>query len=139
MRCNSFCPKIQRQDCKFFVRDFLEYIRRVVLFQTNITKINQEEKQNIREKGFAEGIVDSFLVQDLSYNHWRPLLTIMPCTEKLQIFSIDLLEKPQILQVFLVLQTLNNKFRSMVKTYAKIAQNDDPCLNNKLFGVLTDG
>lgn len=41
------------QNCRFFVRDFLEYIKKVLALQLNVTKMTQEEQLFIREKAYA--------------------------------------------------------------------------------------
>jgi hypothetical protein len=61
------------QNCRFFVRDFLEYIKKVLSLQLNVTKVFQEERLMLKEKGFATGRVEGVLVQkiegiDVSYS-----------------------------------------------------------------------
>jgi hypothetical protein len=41
------------QNCRFFVRDFIEYIKKVLSLQLNVTKMSQEERLFIKEKGFT--------------------------------------------------------------------------------------
>jgi hypothetical protein len=58
------------------VRDFIEYIKKVLSLQLNVTKMSQEERLFIKEKGFAQGKVEAVLFQkiegldvsDRSYN-----------------------------------------------------------------------
>ncbi len=41
------------QNCRFFVRDFIEYIKKVLSLQLNVTKMSQEERLFVKEKGFT--------------------------------------------------------------------------------------
>lgn len=51
------------QNCRFFVRDFLEYIKKVMSMQLNVNKLQQEERLLLREKGFATGRIEGLLSQ----------------------------------------------------------------------------
>lgn len=49
------------QNCRFFVRDFIEYIKKVLSLQLNVTKMSQEERLFVKEKGFTQGKVEGVL------------------------------------------------------------------------------
>jgi hypothetical protein len=53
------------QNCRFFVRDFVEYIKKVLALQLNVTKMNQEEKFKIKEKGLVNGMIEGVLFQKI--------------------------------------------------------------------------
>ena len=49
------------QNARFFVRDFVEYIKKILNLQLNITKMNQEENLFMKEKGFTAGKIEGVL------------------------------------------------------------------------------
>ena len=53
------------QNCRFFVRDFIEYIKKVLSLQLNVTKMSQEERLFVKEKGFCSGKVEGILFQKI--------------------------------------------------------------------------
>ena len=53
------------QNCRFFVRDFIEYIKKVLSLQLNVTKMSQEERLFVKEKGFTQGKVEGVLFQKI--------------------------------------------------------------------------
>lgn len=53
------------QNCRFFVRDFIEYIKKVLSLQLNVTKMSQEERLLVKEKGFCAGKVEGILFQKI--------------------------------------------------------------------------
>jgi hypothetical protein len=48
---------------RFFLRDFLEYIKKVLTLQLNVVRIKMDERVQIREEGLCHGIVETVLLQ----------------------------------------------------------------------------
>ena len=44
--------------CQFFIRDYIEYIKRVLGMQKNVNKMRQVVKYDIKESGFANSKVE---------------------------------------------------------------------------------
>jgi hypothetical protein len=46
---------------RFLLRDFLEYIKKVMCLQLNVTKIKMDERVVIREEGLVTGVVEAMI------------------------------------------------------------------------------
>ena len=46
---------------RFFIRDFLEYIKKVMCLQLNVTKAKMDERVVIREEGLVTGVVEAMI------------------------------------------------------------------------------
>ena len=46
---------------RFLLRDFLEYIKKVMCLQLNVTKMKMDEKVVIREEGLVTGVVEAMI------------------------------------------------------------------------------
>eukprot|EP00347_Sterkiella_histriomuscorum_P012545 403368161 len=122
------------QNCRFFVRDFLEYIKKILALQLNVTKMNQEERLFIREKAFAQGRVEGVLFQKIEGID-RALFVVHSVRN---IHDIDY--ELRLLESFLPMQILNNKYRKEIKRAYDITEEfEEEIMNNKIYGVLTDG
>lgn len=47
------------------MRDFIEYIKKVLSLQLNVTKMSQEERLQVKEKGYAVGKAEGVLLQKI--------------------------------------------------------------------------
>jgi|LauGreDrversion4_2_1035121.scaffolds.fasta_scaffold618863_1 hypothetical protein len=48
---------------RFFLRDFLEYIKKVLSLQLNVIRIKMDERVSVREEGLCHGIIEAMLLQ----------------------------------------------------------------------------
>jgi hypothetical protein len=46
---------------RFLLRDFLEYIKKVMCLQLNVTKMKMDERVVIREEGLVTGVVEAMI------------------------------------------------------------------------------
>jgi len=47
---------------RFFLRDFLEYIKKVLSLQLNVIRIKMDERVSVREEGLCFGIIEAMLL-----------------------------------------------------------------------------
>ena len=94
----------------------------------------------IREKGFASGRIEGMIIQRIE-GIPRTLFTLMvtePGSLPLAAAGEDL--EIQLLQALLPMQCLNNQYREELKrTYDIASEFDEELMNNKVYGVVTDG
>ena len=47
---------------RFFLRDYMEYIKKVLTLQLNVVRIKMDERVQVREEGLCYGIVENVLL-----------------------------------------------------------------------------
>ncbi len=47
---------------RFFLRDFIEYIKKVLTLQLNVIRIKMDERVPVREEGLCHGIIETLLL-----------------------------------------------------------------------------
>ena len=89
--------------CQFFVRDYVEYIKRVLGMQKNVNKMRQVVKGEILEKGFAESRLEGGLTHRIE--GIERTLFIMECIHPDTEGGVD--NELHLLKVFAKLQMIN--------------------------------
>ena len=94
----------------------------------------------VREKGFASGRIEGMILQKIE-GISRALFTLMvtePGSDPLALQGEAL--ETMLLQALLPMQCLNNKYRDeLKKSYDIASEFEEELMNNKVYGVVTDG
>jgi hypothetical protein len=92
----------------------------------------------LREKGFATGRIEGMLSQRVE--GLERALFVLCVTEPGFVIADNKEIELLLLQTFLPIQILNNKYRKdLRKQYDLTAEFEEELLNNKIYGCLTDG
>lgn len=122
------------KNIRFFVRDWLEYCKKVLQLQLNVTRIRMDEMLQIQEEGLVSGRVDGALFQKIE--GVSRCLFLVGTTKEDEPLSVE----ADMLRMLLLMQVVNNQYRIDLRGVYDISERfEDDLLNNKVYGVLTSG
>lgn len=93
---------------RFFLRDFLEYIKKVLSLQLNVIRIKMDERVSVREEGLCYGIIEAMLLQRIE-GITRGMFCIQSTKKNIKENPVEV--EGDLLRLMLTMQVMNNQYR----------------------------